>query len=84
MASILPPCLAPAADSGSVTIGERTNIQDGCVVRTAPGTPGGHAASTSIGHSVTVGHQAALHGCTVGDRALIGMNATLLEGCTVR
>ena len=73
----------PAADSGSVTVGDRTNIQDGCVIRTAPGAPGGHAAGTAIGHSVTVGHQAALHGCTVGDRALIGMNA-VLDRCTVR
>ncbi len=74
----------PAADAGSVTIGDKTNIQDGCVIGTAPAYLGDHAASTRIGRMTTIGHQASLHGCTVGDRALIGMNATLLEGSVVR
>lgn len=53
------------------------------MIRTASGQLGGHSADTVIGRSVTVGHQASLHGCTIGDRALIGMNATLLEGSQV-
>ena len=75
---------ARAADAGSISIGDKTNVQDGCVIRTAPGSLSGHAADTTIGRAVTIGHQASLHGCTVGDRALIGMSATLLEGSTVR
>lgn len=71
------------ADSGSITIGDKSNIQDGCVIGTAAEYLGGHAASTTIGRMTTIGHQASLHGCTVGDRALIGMNATLLEGSVV-
>lgn len=66
-----PPCPAPA-------------LQDGCVIRTAPAYLAGHAADTVIGREVTIGHQASLHGCTVGDRALVGMGATLLEGSVVR
>lgn len=80
--ALLPP--VGAADAGSVTIGDKTNIQDGCVIGTVADYLGGHAASTRIGRMATIGHQASLHGCTVGDRALIGMNATLLEGSVVR
>ena len=73
-----------AADSGSITIGDRSNVQDGCVIRTASAYLGGHARDTVIGSRVTVGHQASLHGCTIEDSCLIGMNSSLLEGCTVR
>ncbi|EFN58089.1 hypothetical protein CHLNCDRAFT_20587 [Chlorella variabilis] len=71
------------ADSGSISIGDKSNVQDGCVIRTASAFLSGHSADTTIGRMVTIGHQASLHGCTVGDRALIGMNSTLLEGCSV-
>lgn len=71
------------ADLGSITIGDKSNVQDGCVIRTAPAYLAGHAADTVIGREVTIGHQASLHGCTVGDRALVGMGATLLEGSVV-
>ena len=54
------------------------------VIGTASDYLAGHAADTVIGSSVTIGHQASLHGTTVGDRALIGMNATLLEGSKAR
>ncbi len=54
------------------------------MIRTAPAYLAGHAADTVIGREVTIGHQASLHGCTVGDRALVGMGATLLEGSVVR
>ncbi|KAF7599731.1 MAG: gamma carbonic anhydrase family protein [Candidatus Dactylopiibacterium carminicum] len=60
-------------DNEPITIGARTNIQDGCVLHTDPGVP------LTIGADVSVGHMAMLHGCTVGEGSLIGMNATLLN-----
>ena len=66
-------------DSGKITVGEGTNIQDNCVVH----------EKTDIGAYCTVGHGAILHGCTVGDGSLIGMGvvvlngAVLAEGCLV-
>jgi carbonic anhydrase/acetyltransferase-like protein (isoleucine patch superfamily) len=70
-------------DSGKITVGEATNLQDGTVVTTGASTLEGHAADTHIGARVTVGHQAALHGCTIEDEALIGMGATLMQGSKV-
>ncbi len=61
-----------------ITIGARTNIQDHSVVHV---TSGRHA--TRIGCDVTVGHRATLHGCEVGDRALIGMGAIVLDGAEI-
>lgn len=61
-----------------IRIGARTNIQDGTVIHVTGGK-----ASTTIGSDVTVGHMALLHGCTVGNRCLIGMGSTLLDGATV-
>lgn len=65
------------ADSGSIVIGENTNIQDNCTVHTAFGY------SVKIGSGVTVGHNAVVHGCTVGDNTLIGMNSTILNGAVI-
>lgn len=59
-------------------IGNRTNIQDLCVVHVTAGT-----APTVIGSNVTVGHQAVLHGCTVGDDCLIGMGSRILDGAVI-
>ncbi|MDW7652061.1 MAG: gamma carbonic anhydrase family protein [Bacillota bacterium] len=64
-------------DINEITIGRFTNIQDNCVVHVDPGFP------TVVGDYVLVGHKAILHGCTVGDGALIGMGATLLDGARV-
>src|SRR6185437_1554908 len=47
--------------------GERTNIQDGCVLHADPGIP------LTLGDGISVGHRAVLHGCTVGDDTLVGM-----------
>ncbi|MBP0495424.1 gamma carbonic anhydrase family protein [Pararoseomonas indoligenes] len=60
-------------DNTRIAIGARTNIQDGAMLRSDPGAP------LTIGADVTVGHHAILHGCTVGDRSLIGMGATVLN-----
>jgi carbonic anhydrase/acetyltransferase-like protein (isoleucine patch superfamily) len=65
-------------DVNSIRIGDRTNIQDGTVIHVMRGT---HA--TRIGHEVTVGHAAILHGCTIHDRVLIGMGALLLNGAEI-
>lgn len=65
------------ADSGSIVIGENTNIQDNCTVHTAFGY------SVKIGNGVTVGHNAVVHGCTVGDNTLVGMNSTILNGAVI-
>jgi carbonic anhydrase/acetyltransferase-like protein (isoleucine patch superfamily) len=65
-------------DVNIIRIGDRTNIQDGTVIHVMRGT---HAAR--IGHEVTVGHAAILHGCTIHDRVLIGMGAILLNGSEI-
>ena len=65
------------ADQESIFVGERSNIQDGCVLHADPGVP------LSLGSDVTVGHHATLHGCTVEDQVLIGMGAIVLNGTQV-
>ena len=65
------------ADNDAITIGRRTNIQDGAVLHTDPGVP------LSIGDRVSVGHMAMLHGCTVGDGSLIGIKAVILNKTVV-
>ncbi|MGP4109855.1 gamma carbonic anhydrase family protein [Streptomyces sp. 4N509B] len=65
------------ADMDSITLGARSNIQDGCVVHTDFGFP------TTVGEGVSVGHRAVLHGCTVGDDVLVGMGAVVLNGARV-
>lgn len=71
------------ADVGSIRIGARSNIQDNTVVHTEAESP------TIIGEDVTVGHQALVHACTVGDGTLVGIQSSLLsrsvigEGCII-
>jgi carbonic anhydrase/acetyltransferase-like protein (isoleucine patch superfamily) len=65
-------------DVGPIRIGARSNIQDLCVVHCARGK---HFAT--IGEDVTVGHSVTLHGCTVRDRVLVGMGATILDGAEI-
>ena len=65
------------ADVNAISIGERTNVQDGTVIHVT------HEHPTVIGNDVTIGHRAIVHGCTVGDGSLIGMGAILLDGTTV-
>lgn len=64
-------------DSELIVIGEACNIQDGAVLHTDPGYP------MTLGKGVTVGHQAMLHGCNVGDYSLIGINAVVLNGAKI-
>jgi carbonic anhydrase/acetyltransferase-like protein (isoleucine patch superfamily) len=65
-------------DSFPIRIGARTNIQDGSVVHITGGK-----AATRVGDDVTVGHMVLLHGCTVGDRCLIGMGSVILDGAVI-
>ncbi len=64
-------------DNDVVHIGEGTNIQDGAVLHCDPGFP------LTIGRRAVIGHKAMLHGCTVGDGALIGINAVVLNGARI-
>ena len=64
-------------DNEPITVGEGTNIQDGAVLHTDPGFP------MLLGPHVTVGHKAMLHGCTVGEGSLIGINAVVLNGAKI-
>lgn len=64
-------------DAGSIRVGADTNIQDGAVLHCDEG------GQVLLGSGVTVGHCALVHGCQVGDDTLIGMHATLLNGCRV-
>lgn len=61
-----------------IRIGARTNIQDNSVVHV---TGGVHA--TTVGEEVTVGHRVIVHGCTIGDRALIGMGSVVMDGAVI-
>ena len=65
------------ADDDAITIGERTNVQDGAVLHVDPGLP------LSIGADVTVGHLATLHGCTIGDGTLVGLGAIVYNRATI-
>lgn len=71
------------ADVNKVRIGSRTNIQDGCVLHVTHPTSSNEGYSLHIGDDVTVGHKVILHGCTVHDRALIGMGATVMDGAVI-
>lgn len=64
-------------DEDEIVIGERSNVQDTCVMHTDPGHP------VRIGADVTIGHRAIVHGATVADGVLIGMGSTLLNGCVI-
>lgn len=66
-------------DVNSIVIGDRTNIQDCSVVHCS----GGENGRTVIGSDVVVGHNATVHGCTVGNHVLIGMGSTVLDGAVV-
>lgn len=64
-------------DNELITVGENSNIQEGTILHTDPGLP------LTIGRNVTVGHQAMLHGCTVGEGSLIGIQAVVLNGAKI-
>jgi len=64
-------------DNEPIVIGEGSNVQEGTVMHTDHGFP------LTVGQHVTIGHQAMLHGCTVHDHALIGIQAVVLNGAVI-
>ena len=60
-------------DSGAITVGEGTNIQDRCILH----------EKTTLGKNCTVGHGAIVHGCTIGDNTMVGMGAIILNGAVI-
>ena len=71
-------------DMHRIRIGARTSVQDGCVLHithAGPYNPDGWPLT--IGSDVTIGHNATLHGCTLGDSILVGMGATVMDGAVV-
>lgn len=65
------------ADNDDIEIGDGSNVQDGCVLHVDEGFP------VRVGKDCTIGHKVMLHGCTVGDGSLIGMNAVVLNGAII-
>lgn len=79
------PMAVVRGDVNKISIGARTNIQDGAILHVTCDSeliPGGKPLT--IGDDVTVGHSAVLHACTIEDLCLIGMNATVLDGATIK
>ena len=60
-------------DTGTITVGENSNVQDNCVIH----------EKTTVGKGCSIGHGAILHGCTVGDNCVIGMGAIVLNGAVL-
>lgn len=78
------PMTVVRGDVNKITIGERTNIQDGSILHVTHGhkeQPDGF--SLFVGNNVTVGHRVILHGCVVKDNCLIGMGSTIMDGVEV-
>jgi carbonic anhydrase/acetyltransferase-like protein (isoleucine patch superfamily) len=64
-------------DNDVITLGKNSNVQEGAVLHTDPGI------ALTVGENVTIGHQAMLHGCTIGDGSLIGIQAVILNGAVI-
>ena len=60
-------------DSGTIKVGQGTNIQDRCILH----------EKTTLGKNCTVGHGAIVHGCTIGDNTMVGMGAIVLNGAVI-
>jgi len=65
------------ADTGAIRIGDNSNVQDNCVIHTSPNE------GCTIGAQVSIAHGAIVHSSTLGNRVVIGMNATVLHSCVV-
>jgi len=78
------PMASIRGDVNAIRIGSRTSVQDGCVLHAThagPFNPEGF--NLVIGDDVTIGHKAMLHGCTVGNRCLIGMDSVVMDGAVI-
>jgi carbonic anhydrase/acetyltransferase-like protein (isoleucine patch superfamily) len=76
-ASVWPQAVLRGDNGERIEVGERSNIQDGAILHTDPGF------TLSIGEDVSVGHQAMLHGCSVGSGTLVGVQAVVLNGAVI-
>ncbi|ARU14999.1 gamma carbonic anhydrase family protein [Croceicoccus marinus] len=65
------------ADNTPIEVGARTNVQEGAMLHSDPGSP------LTIGEDCTIGHHAMVHGCTLGNRVLVGMGATILNNAVI-
>lgn len=66
------------ADVNTITIGDRTNVQDNAMIHCTY-----NGASTTIGNDVTIGHNAVVHGCTIGNHVLIGMGSIVMDNANI-
>ena len=64
-------------DNDLITIGDHSQVQDGCVLHSDPGFP------ILLGKGVSIGHKSMIHGCTIGDGTLIGIHSTVLNGAVI-
>lgn len=64
-------------DNDVITLGDNSQVQDGCVLHADPGFP------ITLGKGVSIGHKCMIHGCTIGDGTLIGINSTVLNGAVI-
>ncbi len=64
-------------DNETLHIGRRSNVQDGCLIHSDMGYP------VTLGEGVSIGHQVMLHGCTIGDGSLIGIQSVILNGARI-
>ena len=71
------PYVTLRGDNEPIQIGDDSNVQESCVLHADPGFP------LTIGRRVTVGHQVMLHGCTIGDGSLIGIQSIILNGAVI-
>ncbi len=78
------PLTAIRGDVNDIAIGDRTNLQDGSVLHnTSPSSSPPNGFPLRVGSDVTVGHKVILHGCTIGDRVLVGMGSIVMDGAVV-
>jgi carbonic anhydrase/acetyltransferase-like protein (isoleucine patch superfamily) len=71
------PGASARGDNETIAVGDESNIQEGAVLHADPGFP------LTIGERVTVGHQAMLHGCTIGEGSLVGIQAVVMNGAVI-
>lgn len=71
-------------DVNDIVVGDRSNIQDGCVLHTTHESEKSKGSKCIVGQDVTVGHNVVLHGCTIEDECLIGMGSVVLDNAVVQ
>lgn len=78
------PCAVVRGDMHKINIGARTSVQDGAVLHITHASDYNEGGwPLTIGEDVTIGHNACLHGCTIGNRVLIGIGSTVLDGAII-